>query len=914
MHISMPDGTPAAAQMLACMYDASLDALAQNSFGFSNLAFFRPTIPTLWSTSRNTSSWNVSTLNGQMPTKYLKQPTAPGTSLTHWREELFSYFTAGRRYALGARKFSSTRQMVLCEATTDDQEESEVVSTDMAKSVEASAIAAKGLNAAAGATEAAAAPRSNFAETAFFMPALTTDNNGDAVLSFTLPESTTEWHFTALAHTRSMHHAQTDTAVVARKDFMVQTALPRFVRKGDITSLPVQVTNLTDKSLETTLTLQLTDALTGKQVSRDLQKVTLRAGEVRVCPFSYEATDESALLVCRAMGEGGGFSDGEEHYLPVLTTDEVVTRTLPFSLTEKCTTTLAVDTLFRSADTSHRSLTIELSSNPTWYAVSALPALAGDASSVSATEWATRLYALMLGRYVAEKNPEIERVVNAAPSEITALSELKLEGLTDLTPWLQNAADEQRRTADLRNLFDATTAAARKHTALDKLQSLQLASGGWSWYPGMTASTYITTDVAILLARIERLTGAHDAHSMLQSALQYMEKEIANEVKQMHDNEKKLHLQLQPSELQLRYLYLRTLCGRSLKDADARFLMDRAEKLSHELTMYGKAVMALVMEADGRTATAQTALQSLLQHTISKPGMGRYFDTRRAERSSDSYRIPTQCAAIEALQHFGNDSVASDLRLWLMQAKRTQMWETSRATADAVYALLTATADGGKIMPLHEDIPLYFTLEKGKRIVGLNAKSDTTTPSTANYFRRTYTDADAVSADRLTLRKANDGLAWGCVYATFTLPASEVQTEGQGLQLTWHLEAQRAGQWAAVAPSTPLHKGDRVRRVFSITADRDYDFVCIQAQRPACLEPVQALSGYQWNDGLPAYRVVRDAQTEYYVQQVAKGKHTFTEELHADRTGTYTTGISRISCVYAPEFCGTAAESTLRVE
>lgn len=914
MHVSMPDGSPAAAQMLACMYDASLDALAKNSYGFSNLGFYRPTISTEWSTSRNPYQWGGNALSGELPVKYLKQTAEPGSKLTHWREELFSYGSFGRVYPTSSRMRGFSRKQVLMEMSTDATVAEAEDHFENSASAPMEAMAMRKLSGIAAGGNVEASLRSNFAETAFFMPELRTDASGDATIAFTLPESTTEWHFTALAHTTAMHHAMTDTSVVARKDFMVQTALPRFVRKGDRTTLPVQVTNLTDHDVEATLTLQLTDALTGAQVALEQQQVSLRAGEVRVCGFDHAVSGEQSLLVCRAMGEGSGFSDGEEHYLPVLTTDEVVTRTLPFSMTEQGTTTLRVDTLFNSPNADHRSLTVELSSNPTWYAVSALPTLAGDASSVSAAEWATRLYALSLGRHVAEKNPEIERLVKSSPEEVTALSKLKLEGMTDLTPWLQNAANEQQRTADLLNLFDEQKAAARKHTALDKLRSLQLASGAWSWYPGMGESEFITTDVAILLARIEQLTDERDAHSMLEQALEYLESEIAREVKEMRREEKKSGKELEPSELQLRYLYLRTLCGLSLKQSDARFLMDRAEKLSHELTMYGKAVMAIVMEADGRRATAQNALQSLLEHTVEKPGMGRYFDTRRAELSHDSYRIPTQCAAIEALLHFGNDSVANDMRLWLMQAKRTQMWETSRASSDAVYALLLPQRSAGAVMPLASDEPVWFTLQKGKKIVGLNAKSDTSTPGSVNYFRKTYTDSEAVGADCLKLRKPTDGLSWGCVYATFTVPASEVQTDGKGLQLSCRLEVKRAGEWTPLAPATPLHKGDHVRRVFTITADRDYDFVGIQAERAACFEPAQALSGYQWNDGLAAYRVVRDSRTEYYVEQVPKGRHTFTEELHIDRAGTYTTGISRISCVYAPEFCGTTAESTVSVE
>ena len=360
----------------------------------------------------------------------------------------------------------------------------------------------------------------------------------------------------------------------------------------------------------------------------------------------------------------------------------------------------------------------------------------------------------------------------------------------------------------------------------------------------------------------------------------------------------------------MRYLYLLTLTGDKLDD-NASYLVARAALQNQEFTMYGKAVAVQVMAHYGKKAEAELLLKSLLEHTVTKDSMGRWFDTPRAEWSWRSYRIPTQCMAIEALHTLGHEMAADEMRLWLLQAKRTQMWETSRASADAVYALL---ATGGKqqgVMPLAEKTPVYYTLYNHNKVVGFNAKSHSSMPQTVGYFKQTYTDASATGATTVRLDKRTDGLSWGSVYATFSAPASRVSTEGKGLLLTRNFEVKRAGEWVAVNGTTTLAKGDRVRQVFTITADRDYDFVALSASRPACLQPAQPLSGYAWNMALPAYRAVHDATTDYFVEKVRKGTHQFAEELFVDRTGQFATGVATVSCVYAPEFCGTAGEVKL---
>lgn len=906
VQITRPDGTPADAQMMACLYDASLDALVKNTWANYAVNFYRNLPSPLWQTN-----WTVRGLALYGVYDY-KRLSVPDVQYSRWRNDLFNY---ERVYDLAGIRPRRMRTMAALEVDKPMMMLAKAnVATDMYDAGAAeSASSNQKKEAAGGAPQPlqTAAPRTNFAETAYFRPALRTNSQGEVVMAFTLPESMTQWNFAALAHDRDMNHGRLDTTVVARKDFMVEPALPRFLRQGDTTDLPVKVTNLSDKAVSATLTLTLGDAVNGQLHHKADAKVTLAPGESRVYTFPYQAKGNEGVMVCRAMAQGKGFADGEEHYLPVLTNEVQVTRTLPFSQTKAGVLTLRTDTLFNVEGASHRALSVEVSSNPTWYAVTALPALQGTDGCISANDWATRFYAMAIGQQVVRDNPEIKALASgSSTAELDALAKLKAEGLTDLTPWLQQGAAEQERAEALRQMFDAELTAARMATAIDKLKTLQQADGAFSWYPGMGGNAYTTLEVAILLARVENLTSCQQGHRQLAQAVDWLKQYIAGVVREMKRVEKETGHKVLPGELTMRYLYLLTLTGDKLDD-NASYLVARAALQNKEFTMYGKAVAVQVMAHYGKKAEAELLLKSLLEHTVTKDSMGRWFDTPRAEWSWRSYRIPTQCMAIEALHTLGHEMAADEMRLWLLQAKRTQMWETSRASADAVYALL---ATGGKqqgVMPLAEKTPVYYTLYNHNKVVGFNAKSQSSMPQTVGYFKQTYTDASATGATTVRLDKRADGLSWGSVYATFSAPASHVPTEGKGLLLTRKFEVKRAGEWVTVNGTTTLAKGDRVRQVFTITADRDYDFVALSASRPACLQPAQPLSGYAWNMALPAYRAVHDAATDYFVEKVRKGTHQFAEELFVDRTGQFATGVATVSCVYAPEFCGTAGEVKL---
>lgn len=902
LRVTYPDGRPARASVMARLYDASLDALASNPWQFGGLGIYRQYPVAYWQGDRA----DYLSLSGTVPVKMRQvQPL----DFTDWAAGIFSY--GSRAFAEDMLQETMTLSCVDEIAADQAYENRSLAPRMMAKST--ANVPAAGM---AGASVPAAQMRTNFAETAYFHPSLHTDSTGTVGISFTLPESLTSWNFSALAHSVEMDYGGLDTTVVARKDFMVQAALPRFVREGDRTVLSATLRNLLPEAVDAMVRFELVDAETGRQVAEGREQVRLAADSACVVGFPFEAEQGDAVLVCRFMAEGGGFSDGEEHYLPVLSDRVNVTRTLPFSLTEAGPVSLRLDTLWTSPEASQRRLTVEISSQPAWYAVAALPVLA-NAQCRNAEQWAVRYYALKLGAYVAQLNPQIRAAVDTVPSERSGNSsaEAPADGLArflsaqsgwaEETPWLAEAAAEAQRAAALRSLFDPAVSAAKEYTALDKLRAMQRPDGSWSWYEGMAGNVDITTQVAVLLARVAAFTGDKTADGVLQCAFAFLQRHAASEVARMREAERRDGLKPQLSVTLLRYLYARALAGLS-PDGDARYLLDLAERQVPAMNLRDKAEAVLVLAKAGRRETARTQLQSLLEYTVEAPGRGRYFDTARAPLSRESYRIPTQTAAIEALLCFytaGNARVQS-MRLWLMQAKRTQAWETGRATADAVYALLASSPLDSRLAYLDAQPPVYYTLSKGRRTVGLNAPSTVQAPGTVGYTHDSYTEAPAVEATEITLRKAHEGLSWGAVYANFNVPASAVATEGRGLLLARRLEVKRGAAWRPLAEGEAVARGERVRQVFTIRADADYDFVVLRSARPAGWEPARALSGYMWQDGMGCYRAVREVSTEYFFEHMAKGEHVFTEESVATRAGVYQGGVSEVRCVYAPEFGG----------
>ena len=745
--------------------------------------------------------------------------------------------------------------------------------------------------------------RENLNETAFFYPQLTTDSLGNIALKFTLPESLTTWRFMGMAHTKDICYGMLESEAIAQKDVMVQPNMPRFIREGDKASITARIFNLTEKTITGTASLRLIDPETDKVVCNLSQPFSLgeKATGSSVFDLSEKMADISKynVLICQVIASGNGFSDGEQHYLPILPSSERVTVTLPFTQIEPGTKDISLTSMV-PADARDTKLTFEYTNNPAWLMIQALPTV-GKPIDENAVSQAASYYANSIGKYLVDLQPKartaFELWKKESGNETSLMSALeKNQELKDIvlneTPWVLDADRETEQKERLIDFFDENNMANRLTSAITKLEKLQRSDGSWSWWPGMPGSFCMTVTISEMLVRLNALTGTNaETGRMLSKAFRFMGEEVKDIVKEM----KKEKWHSFPSLKTLQWLYLCSLDGRELpSDVQSAndYLMPLLKKEIRNQSIYEKAMTAVILSKTD-PGLCKDYVKSLKEYTVYREEMGRYYDTRRAGYSWFDYKIPTQTIAIEAIQRITPEDTKciTEMQRWLLQSKRTQAWDTPINSVNAVYAFLWQQGEQ-HISPL--------SLDKENAAIKVDAQPLATPNATAalGYVKTVLPDA---KAKQLSVGKTSDGVSWGAVYAQFTQATKNIADQGTGLKVKREI----------ITPDgkTELKVGDRIKIRITIVADRDYDFVQVIDRRAACLEPVVQLSGYR--NG--AYCTPRDYTTNYYFDMFRKGEHVVETEYYIDREGTYETGTCTVGCAYAPEFRATTSSMTLKV-
>ena len=903
LRITHPDGRPADAALMVRLYDQSLDAFGRTQWAFRGMDFYRRPIYTQWRTVGNSTlmgSWVGPNTNWEAAALHFSDWNLPA----YYKK----YRPSGRARIVTNSFVSPLRQRPTIQLSKDAVADAGERVTE-APMAPAEGAVAKDKSASA----QAVAPRTNFAETALFTTSLRTDAQGEVSLAFTLPQSLTSWRFEALAHTAAMDNGRMDTVAVARRMLMVQPALPRFVRAGDEVTLPVTVDNLSSTNQRVKVVLEILRAADEQVVSRQQRTVDVAAAGHAALTYIYKVspTTGSDQWIVRVKGQSTAYSDGEEHILPVLSADVEVTRSLPFNVMPGASQTLRLDTLWNGKGTSRPALTIETVANPVWYAVDALPTLM-EGQPLSANDWATRLYTLSLSQYIASSCPAVCEAVTRAAAGDSTLPALRVALFDASTPWLRAADRERLRRQGLLELFDADAYAAHRATALDQLRALQTDEGAWPWFRGMVPSLHTTLEVVTLLVRNPLFMRSDDLRAMVEKAYPYLHGEMAQIVSAAKKANAKQPLALIPTTTTLRYLYFCSLLGAQLDDTN-RYLFNAVRKENASLNIYEKSLLAVVLQGYGEREAAARLAASLLDYTVSSAEMGRWYDTQRAPLSSSNYRFAAQVAAIEAFGKMGKDyePAIREMQQWIVQTWRTTQGRSNALTADMTYAVLM----GGMNTSLAEPAEVYLTLQAGRKIV--DAPTASAAKNAEGRLRRVY-DATTQPAlfqssnATLTVRTTGQEQGWGSAVATFTQPLEAVEPAAAGLAVQRTLQVWRAGSWQALGKGETLRVGDRVRHVFRLQADRNFDFVCLTAHRPACFAPAHPLSGYSCAGNLWAYRAVKDTETQCFFEHLAKGKHEYTEEYYVDRAGTYSQGLSRLASLYAPEFCGHCADEVVK--
>lgn len=898
LKITTPDGKPAKAQLMSVLYDKSLDQIAPHSWNFS-LGFYQSLPDCYW---EDNLTFRSLYLNGVYPTKYYDER---GLDVDKFDGKYFSYYAYMQAVELSKLERSSGRTVEAVRVQKDELvlDEAKVMRIYGSKMVRVGAAApsankvfdvveempqfAGGSGSDAELFLDQVQVRENLNETAFFYPALESDNNGNVAIRFTLPESVTTWKFMGLAHDKEMRNGLLVDEAVAQKTVMVQPNMPRFLREGDKAVLVTKVFNTSDKKVNGEARMQIIDPETGKVVWQKSQKYNVDANGTATLSFDVEGLREGTYIN-KVVAAGNGYSDGEQHYLPVLSNQELVVNTLPITLHEAGKKDFDLSRLFldkngkQVKEDRFTKVTVEYTNNPSWLMLKALPSISNpteeDALSLTAA-----IYANTLSRH-------IQKITNVNAKNIDDAS-----GLTSAS--------------------DTLLTKVNKYVAL--LKKLQNKDGSFSWWKGMSGSRYMTTAVAEMMVRLNAIVGRQSSTaSMLSGAIDYLRQQTAREVKTMKEDEAKAAqkaarngkkgeaYQATPSEVALHYLYIVAMDGTCVKLKapalnDMDYLLGKLKKMTGSLTIYGKAKAAVILALNYDYKTAADYLKSMEEYSVYREDMGRYYDTRKAYYSWRNYKIPTEVAAIEALQALDAQTISASLsassaiskqqtieemQRWLLMSKRTQEWKDNPVNVvDAVYAFMQGNEKN-------------WNRQADNAILKLDGK---TLPMPKDSTTLGYVKTErAGMANQLSIDKKSDYTSWGAVYAEFKQPISEIANAESGIKVTRKV-------------TSKAQVGDKVKVVLTIVADRDYDFVKVIDRRAACLEPVNQLSGYQW--GMGCYVAPHDDATNFYFDRLSKGKHMVEIEYFVDRQGEYQSGSCSAQCTYSPEFCGREGGYQLRI-
>ena len=922
--VKTPQGGAAAAELLATMYDASLDKLYPNN---QLLRLFYPN--RLYAVGRDMTHYGNTWFSLYFPLKSWRVPVwgfdyfcSPYVGLPAVAElsivndeavattaEVAGYAPRRLANAAGVQFKSAATKAVEEEAAAvfNDLFEEEVIPMGQALQP------LDGL-------------RTNFAETAFFYPQLRTNEQGEVALSFTMPQSLTRWSFRGYAHTKEMLTGMLQASAVTAKEFMLTPNMPRFVRTGDKTRIAATIANQTDKAVKGTATFTLFDPVTEKVIATQRKKFAAEAGKNAAVDFGFEATDRYRLLGVRIVADGGAFSDGEQHLLPVLSNKEYITETLAMPIRGEQTRTFALDSLFNrdSRTATDRRLTVEFTGNPAWYAVQALPALSLPATE-NAVSWAAAYYANSLAGYIANSQPRIKAVFDswkaAGGTKETFLSQLEKNQdvkniLLNESPWVMEAASEAERRARIATLFDVNLLDNRNLSALTKLKELQGEDGGWSWYKGMRGSRHITDYVAGLLIRLPLMTGEvqpSEVQEMKRKAFGYLHQKALEEYRDIRKAEKNGAKFTINSEAAMQYLYLIALSGEKVpagNQAAHRYFLSKVGGNLKDGSMIAKAQSAVILHAAGRTAEANEFIASLKEHLVQTDEMGAHFAFHAHPYRWGMMPIPAHVPVMEALNKTGgNGALVEEMKLWLLKQKQTTGWNSPVTTADAVYALL---CQGGDLLESRGDVRVAL----GKKVIETLSPAQNAVPGLA-VVRETFTQGDAeLKAKSVTVEKRDAGIAWGAVYAQYLSPVSDVKQQGGELNVKKELFVERVSadgkkSLQPIAGNAELSVGDKVVSRLIISLDRAMDFVQLKDQRGACFEPTGALSGYRWNNGAGVYVEVKDAATNFFFDHLGKGVYVLEHSCRIARSGTYETGLATVQCAYAPEYASHSAGGTI---
>ena len=795
--------------------------------------------------------------------------------------------------------------------------------------------------------------RKNFQETAFFYPHLTTDKEGNVSFNFTIPEALTRWKLQLLAHTKELATATKTLTTVTQKELMVLPNPPRFLREGDTIVFSSKISNLMDKSQNGIAVLELTDAITGKQINDLLGNISSKQN------FKVDAkgnTQVSWKLIIpngiqavqyKITAKSNDFSDGEQNILPVLSNRLLVTETLPMWVRSNQTKTFTLDKLAsatlsnRSATLRSHKLTLEITSNPTWYAVQSLPYLMEYPYECSEQTF-SRYYANSLASHILNSNPRIQEVFNQWKSSDALISNLeKNEELKSViiqeTPWLRDAQSETEQKKRIALLFDLNKMTNDQQAAVNKLKEMQFSNGGFPWFKGSAyPNRFITQHIAAGFGYLKQLNvtiNEKATSEVISKAVNFLDEEILDdynkllqEAKKIRDKEKSREKGLKAESdylaknhlgpIQLHYLYMRSFY-KELKLSEnvqkaVNYYTKQSAQYWKEFNLYSKGMIALVQHRTNNKTVASTILKTLKENSIVSEELGMYWKENTASWFWHQAPIETQALLIEAFSEIENNTATVDeLKVWLLKNKQTNSWKTTKATTEAVYALLLQGSDW---LAINESVEVTVGNQKIEPSTIENVKIEAGT----GYFKTSWNGNEITpEMGEVTISKKDKGIAWGGLYWQYFEDLDKITSAETPLKLHKKLflktNSDKGKLLTEIVQNVKLKVGDLITVRIELKVDRPMEFVFMKDMRASGLEPLNILSTYKWQDGLGYYESTKDASTNFFFENLPKGVYVFEYDLRVNNAGNFSNGITTIQSMYAPEFSSHSEGARIKV-
>lgn len=908
------NGDQVAAQMLASMYDASLDAFVRHGWNFDIYQQYSQITP--WQSYGSISisrgnSWDFAIR------QYLPYNVNEYDRLNWFGFNEFGYDMLYMRGEGGPKsRMAMTNEM---DVSMDSGAEMKMEELESDPGIEPPS-----------ATEAPKPKstfdgmqvRRDFNETAFFFPELQTNEQGEVVIRFILPESFTRWRFMGLGYTKDLMTGMLEQEFTASKKLMVVPNAPRFFRMGDTLQFSSRITNFSDETLNGTAVIEFFDAITlapinsALQLSNNNQNFSIEANRSTSVKWRIIIPEDFGVITYRIKAMAGNYTDGEEKSIPVLPNRMLVTESLPMPISGKGTKTFRFEKLTaseKSTTLKHQNLTIEFTSNPAWYAIQALPVISEPTYKNTLSVFAA-FYANSIAFYIANANPKIKRVFdswkNQTPdaflSNLEKNQELK-SLLLEQMPWVLQARNEAERKQRVALLFDVNNMQDRLDASIRMLVQMQSPNGGFPWFEGMPDSRYITQNVVEGLGKLHNMRiidGLSDerVNRMMNKAVRYLEDRIREDYEEiLRLNKDKMdddHL----SSTHIQFLYARSFFPFIMMNPNSEtafsYFKLQASKYWQKQNIYLQGMIAIALNRYENKDVPPLIIKSLRERSLSSEEMGMYW---KSDRGYYWYQAPveTQAMMIEAFDEMASDKKAVEqLKIWLLKQKQTQDWKTSRATVEAVYALMRRGTDllaSDKLVEIEIAGKKLETKEVGQVEAG------------TGYFQTSWAKGEITpQMGNISVTKSDEGIAWGAVYWQYFENLDKITPHETPLSLKKQLFVERNKPSGTVME--PLNDGDKLKvgekvivRI-ELRVDRDMEYVHMQDMRASAFEPLNVISGFKYRGGLGYYESTRDAATNFFFDFLRRGVYVFEYPLVASQTGNFSNGISTIQCMYAPEF------------